>query len=231
MNKKSLDKLESFLSALDAGAVQPKELIQAIETVMSVVKQSNETIAKKVGENDTATKTKIKELSKDIDAAVLQLSNYSKTIDSEKASKADVERLQNNLVSELNRVVALIPKLPDEFDASDLYESIESHSVLIETMRNLLVGENLRNALEALPEGEKLAIEAVEGLREELDRLAKDWNKGGGGGIGSQIVLDIINSGASTAWLNGSGTTGSKITVSATEPTDPQVNDIWFDIS
>jgi hypothetical protein len=193
MNPKTMQRLEKLLETFDSGAVQPEELIQAIDAVMAVVKQSNETIAKKVGDNDTATKEKIKSLENEVDQALRRLEAYSTRLNSDKATKADVERLQANLASEIKRVSSLIPELPPEFDATDIYTTIEGHKALIDSISTLIIGENLRNALEALPVGDKLAIGAVEGLREELDRLAKNWNKGGGGGLGSQIVLDIIN--------------------------------------
>jgi len=194
MNPKTMQRLEKLLETFDSGAVQPEELIQAIDAVMAIVKQSNETIAKKVGDNDTATKERIKMLENEVDQALRRLEAYSTRLNSDKATKADVERLQANLASEIKRVSSLIPELPPEFDASDIYTTIEGHKAIIDSISTLIIGENLRNALEALPDGEKLAIEAVEGLREELDRIAKDWRKGGsGGGLGSQIVLDIIN--------------------------------------
>jgi hypothetical protein len=194
MNPKTIQRLEKLLETFDSGAVQPEELIQAIDAVMAIVKQSNEAIAKKVGDNDTAIKERIKILENEVDQALRRLEAYSTRLNSDKATKVDVERLQANLASEIKRVSSLIPELPPEFDASDIYTTIEGHKAIIDSISTLIIGENLRNALEALPDGEKLAIEAVEGLREELDRLAKDWRKGGsGGGLGSQIVLDIIN--------------------------------------
>jgi hypothetical protein len=193
LNEKKLERLNQLLTAFDSGAVQPDEMIKAIDAVIALVKASTETIAKKVAENDGATKSRFTELEGEIEAALQQLAAQSKKLDGDKATKVDLERLAVNIKAEIARVAALIPEMPDEFDASELYETVESHRSLIENISSLIVGENLRNALEALPDGEKLAIEAVEGLREELDKLAKDWRKGGtGGGLGSQIVLDII---------------------------------------
>lgn len=193
LNEKKLERLNQLLTAFDSGAVQPDEMIKAIDAVMAVVKSTTESIAKKVTENDSTTKAKFAELSSEIEEALQQLAAQTRKLDGDKATKIDLERLNSNIKAEIERVTSLIPEMPNEFDASELYETVESHRSLIENISSLIIGENLRNALEALPEGEKLAIEAVEGLREELDKLAKDWRKGGtGGGLGSQIVLDII---------------------------------------
>jgi hypothetical protein len=97
-----------------------------------------------------------------------------------------------NFKAEVERAISLIPELPDGYDDSELSERMENQRELIESLQSLVVAENLRNALEALPEGDKLAIEAIEGLREELNRLAKNWGNGKGGGLGQGIVLDLI---------------------------------------
>ena len=46
MNPKTMQRLEKLLETFDSGAVQPEELIKAIDAVMAIVKQSNETIAR-----------------------------------------------------------------------------------------------------------------------------------------------------------------------------------------
>lgn len=76
-----------------------------------------------------------------------------------------------------------------------------------------LNGEDIRNYLEALPEGDKLSIDAIEGLREELERHAKRvgaMNAGGGsssafGGVGHSPLHEQFT-------MNGSDTT---VTLSA----------------
>jgi hypothetical protein len=193
LNEKKLERLNQLLTAFDSGAVQPDEMIKAIDAVIALVKASTETIAKKVADNDGATKARFNELQSDINQALGQLSTFNRKLESEKATIKDVERVAASLRSEIERAISLIPELPDKYDDSEMSERMENQRELIESLQSLIVAENLRNALEALPVGEKLAIEAVEGLREELDKLANDWRKGGsGGGLGSQIVLDII---------------------------------------
>lgn len=64
-----------------------------------------------------------------------------------------------------------------------------------------ILGQEIRNSLEILPEGEKLKIEAVENLRKELDDLekkilAKTASFIGGGGVGKHNteVYDLSDS-------------------------------------
>ena len=52
-----------------------------------------------------------------------------------------------------------------------------------DVQKNLpILGEPIRDALELLPEGDKLLISAIEGLREELDDLKKQGKLAGAGG-------------------------------------------------
>jgi hypothetical protein len=193
MNPKTQQRLEKLLETFDSGAVQHEELIKAIDAVMAIVKQSNEVIARRVGDGETVNASKFTELKSNLDRALKQLANHAKSIEDMDVRRSDFAQLQKNVKSEIQKLSEMVSKKPDAFDTSEIQEVLEAHNTSIENLTTLIVGENLRNALESLPKGEKLEIEAVEGLRDELDKLAKDWRKGGGGGLGSQIVLDIIN--------------------------------------
>jgi hypothetical protein len=170
MTPQQKDRIEKILDLFTEGVISPDDLVKAIDSVVGLIKQSQDTVLSKVDTNDKATEKKIKELETAVDRAVTNLVKYSEKLDSDKASSADVEKLRVQIGKEINRVAALIPQIPDEFDASEIYETIEGHKKLLENISILIVGENIRNALEALPDGEKLAIDAVEGLREELSK-------------------------------------------------------------
>lgn len=78
--------------------------------------------------------------------------------------------------------------------------------------------EQVRDKLETLQGKARLNISAIAGV----DELKKEIGKGQaiiGGGLGGD------------AWHNGSGNQFGKITVSATAPNNPAVNDLWVDIS
>ena len=170
MNPKTTKRLEALLATFDSGAVQPEELIRAIDAVMDVVKQSQEALLSKVDTTDSATQKQLQELEADMASAFERIASQTKTLSTVSATKDEIASLKREVSAELARVSALIPELPDEFDATDIYQSIEAHKGLLDSLSTLIVGENIRNALEALPEGEKLAIDAIENLREELDK-------------------------------------------------------------
>lgn len=84
--------------------------------------------------------------------------------------------------------------------------------------------EAIRNALELLPEGEKLALEAIEGLEDTIRTLKDEMKRSGtgkgghGSNLSTQRVRQIMRQYVS-----------HPITVSATAPENPEVNDIWIE--
>lgn len=84
--------------------------------------------------------------------------------------------------------------------------------------------EAIRNSLELLVGGERYHVEIndVQGLRSILDDLAV-LRSSGGGGIGRNQVDKFIAD--SDTWKTGG--TSQRLTVSATEPPEPRLNDLW----
>ena len=117
-------------------------------------------------------------------------------------SEADIERAAE--------VAAAMIELPD-------FEALVAQYLTAD-------GESVRNALELLQGEDRLDASAVK----NLDQYVKTQVVQSGGTIGKQQVVGFIKQ---VGWLNGSGTTGGKITVSATEPTGAQEGDLWVDIS
>jgi hypothetical protein len=102
--------------------------------------------------------------------------------------KAAIEDFKTKLAQEVERVSSRIPTLPDR---TPIWERIDEVERKIPTVPEEHTAEDIRNMLEALPTGDKLAIEAIEGLRKELDALKKGAVTGGGGGIvGRDIIKD-----------------------------------------
>lgn len=237
--EKSIERLESILKAFMEGGVSPEELIQATETVVELVNKSQEMLLKKIEEGKSGTTAEMQKLQAAIAAAQDQMRQLLTEVRA--AGADDIDQLRNNISAELRRIERLIPELPEApapFDPSGLEAVLEDHRKLIENLSILVVGENVRNALEVLPEGEKLAIEAIEGLREELDKrqaahrettaiIARHLYQVGDvdvAGANNRATLQYITS--TKSW-----TAGHSITVSATQPTDPKLFDLWFDVS
>jgi hypothetical protein len=116
-------------------------------------------------------------------------------------------------------------ELPD-FDAL-VTEQITSNSNAIRDALELLTGENRY----------KVEIADVQGLERLLNDLAQ-IRSSQGGTIGKQQVFGFIRQAIAdgiliakpNAWANGSSTTDNKITVSSTQPANPQLNDIWIEV-
>jgi hypothetical protein len=129
------------------------------------------------------------------------------------------------IIDEIAQIASSLVDLPD-FD----------NLVTTEINRN---GEAVRNALELLIGDERYKVELadVQGLEKILQELAQIRSVTGGT-IGKQQVYGFIQQAISDgiliakemAWANGSSTTNNKMTVSATEPANPSLNDIWIRI-
>ena len=163
---KNLKRLETLLTAFDSGAVQPQELIQAVDAVMAIITQSGELLSKKINETGEAKTGEIKQLESKLDSVSNQLATLINEVRND--SSLDAGDIRQLVATEIKRIEAAIPVLPKKFDASDIQTSLLEHKALLDGLSVLVVGENVRNSLEALPEGDKLAIDAIEGLAEAL---------------------------------------------------------------
>jgi len=130
------------------------------------------------------------------------------------------------IIDEIAQIASSLVDLPD-------FDSL----VTTEINRN---GEAVRNALELLIGDERYKVELadVQGLEKILQELAQIRSTGGGT-IGKQQVFGFIHQAISDgiliakerAWANGSTTKNNKLTVSATPPDNPELNDLWIDVS
>ena len=166
-----LRKLEKLLDVFETGSVQQEEMVEAIDAVVSLIKQSQDLVVKQIKDTDTATQQTIKDLAGEVDNILAELSKKSQELSDIKATKDEVLELRKEVADGLSRIESLIPELPPEFDATDIYQSIQDHKGLLENLSQLVLGENIRNALEVLPDGEKLSQDAIEGLPDELKKL------------------------------------------------------------
>jgi archaellum component FlaC len=166
-----LERIEKLIEAAlstDGDGVTPEELQQAIDALMDYMASIQDTLTKRIDEGGRQAGSWSMKLNSDLSEARSQL-----------------EAL---VASEVAKVAARIPELPDLTPLSSRIDEVEAK---IPTVPDEQTGEDIRNALEALPKGEKLAINAIENLREELDKLKKQGVGGGGGGIvGRDIVKD-----------------------------------------
>jgi len=168
LNDKNQKRLETLLSAFDSGAVQPNELIEAMEAVMVIIKHSEKLFLSQIKDTSETSMRSITSLKAEIAQAHRDIQSLIK--DAKENSTTETATLRRLVAQEVKRLEESMPIMPDEFDATDIQESLEAHTELLAKISDLISGENIRNALESLPDGEKQSIDSIQDLREELDK-------------------------------------------------------------
>jgi ElaB/YqjD/DUF883 family membrane-anchored ribosome-binding protein len=183
MKPKEQKRLAQIIKSLDEGAVQPEDLMAALDAVMEVINNLEARLAAVIADHKDEASNTASSLSGDMQRARAELESLieqAKNVATEEAGSIAAQIRQ-----ELSAVSSRIPQMPN---MTDVWTRIAEVEALIPTLPAEKLGEDYRNALEALPEGEKLAIEAIEGLRKELDSLKKTMQRGGGGGTQGGIT-------------------------------------------
>ena len=215
--KKSQDKLQAFLTALDSGAVQPEDLTNALEAVMTVIESANRELDQRINKSSENATGALAGLENRVSQATSELQALIRQVKAEETT--DKEELRKMVAAELLRIESKIPQIPEQFDATELYNDIQSHKEMLTGLSELIVGENIRNALEALPEGEKLVMEAIEGLPELLEKLSQMEGKGNVvGGVSRALVEQLIKEGGSGSSLpDQTGNSGKFLSTDGTD--------------
>jgi len=168
LNDKNQKRLETLLSAFDSGAVQPNELIEAMEAVMVIIKHSEKLFLSQIKDTSETSMRSITSLKAEIAQAHRDIQSLIK--DAKENSTTETATLRRLVAQEVKRLEESMPIMPDEFDATEIQKSLEEHTELLAKISELISGENIRNALESLPDGEKQSIDSIQDLREELDK-------------------------------------------------------------
>lgn len=180
-NEKKLRRLEALLDTFDEGAVQPDELIRAIDAVMAVIDQNGKTLVDTIVKNKALSDSDISQLKADIKAAQASL----KALVSEVKANADtsLSSVKTALLNEIKRVESAIPVLPPETDLSEVFAHIEDMRGGMSKLSELILGENVRNSLEVLQGEDRLDKSAIRGLDdyEEVAQLAREKSSGAKG--------------------------------------------------
>lgn len=164
-----------------ATAVTQEEMVDTVKAILDTVKAMEGRINQSVVKTKDNSDVSVNALRSEIRALETRL---SRALDETRTSSGQtLAQSIAQLREEMSQVQAQIPELPDY---SDRFSEIESK---IPQLPPEKLGEDYRNALEALPEGDKLAIDAIEGLREELNKRGKSTATGGGI-VGRDIFKD-----------------------------------------
>lgn len=171
LNEKKLQRLDQLLSAFDEGAVTPDELIKAIDAVIAIIDSNGKTLVDKIVENKAASEESLTNLKADLKQVRTNLESVISDV--KLSSEVNVDKVRASLLTEIKRVESLIPELPPETDLSEVFAEIESQKAQLANLGVLIVGENIRNALEALQGDDRLDISAIKGVDELIDRIEK----------------------------------------------------------
>ena len=112
----------------------------------------------------------------------------------EKEMKNNFSTLKESISSSIEEVKLMIPELPPEVDLTDIYNSLKEIEAKIPKIPDEITAEVIIKKLEAVEENEdKLSIDAIKDLREELKKMRKivDGIPRGGGIVGRDIIKDI----------------------------------------
>ena len=167
---KSAEKFLTLLAEVQSmfnDSVKKDEFVVFTKALMDSVKETHKKMLENVAKNGTkvdANETLVKEEVARMDK---MCSDFTATLSKEIGAK--LENALKQINAEVNRQIADVrTEIPTIHDLSDRFEEIEAKIPVLPPEK---LGEDYRNALEALPEGDKLAIEAIENLREELNAI------------------------------------------------------------
>lgn len=204
-----LSKLQDLIKLVSESLTR-EEFTTAFKNVLDFVKQIEPSLDKKIETKIQDAETRLSEINlvyketiKKIEADSTSSLSHIKKWALQEVGKLFAKSQLENKLREVDTRLAKIRdfQLPDAstlaLEASKLAQ--DALKPLIPTLPNLEVelpqlGAPIRDSLELLPDGEKLKIEAIEKLREELDELKKLIQQknattyvGGGSGSGGRI--------------------------------------------
>lgn len=175
--KKSTASFQSLFTQIDevlSSTVSAEEVADTVKTIFKALKAVDDKLNESVAQNKGELESQLDVLRQRLDTIAGSLS------DSIAQSSDSHTQTLSTSISELRDLVESVRKqIPTLPDYSGTFDEIKA---LIPSLPDPLLGEDMRNALEALPEGDKLSIDAIEGLRKELKDLRKMTREGGGGG-------------------------------------------------
>lgn len=204
-NDKKLKRLEALLDTFDAGAVQPDELIKAIDAVMAIIDQNGRTLFDKIIETKEINNKDIERVKFELNQAKQNLESIIEEVKNKNG--VTLAEIKRTFVNEIKRVESLIPELPPETDLTEVFNGIESHKEQLEQLSVLIVGENIRNSLESLQGDDRLDKSAIRGLDELIDDLRKIAKSQQPQAVGvrllrylSDVNIEGITDGQGIAW-------------------------------
>ena len=132
---KNLKRLETLLSAFDSEVVQPEELSEALEAVMTVVESANRELDQRINKSSENATGALSALENRVSQATSELQALIRQVKAEETT--DKAELRKMVAAELLRIESKIPQLPEQFDATELYNDIQSHKEMLTGLSEL----------------------------------------------------------------------------------------------
>lgn len=111
MNPKQKQYFDNLQKNLEGGAVQPDEMVQIVEFILTVIEKLKTDIESQITDANAESSTSIKEISYSLNELELKVKDLINS--SERTSLSQIKELSSRLSSEINRVQDSIPSLPD----------------------------------------------------------------------------------------------------------------------
>lgn len=214
-----LVKLQSVLELLNKDVPSTREVAEIISKVILAVKEARVSMEGQMEGNKRELAGVISESVKRLDKEMRsveaslegKLQLLKKNIKDE--TGVGLDKLAQEIYQELRKVK---DSIPSETDLSEVFRQIEE---VKNKPEKVISSEEVRDRLELLEGEERLDLKAIRGVDETLEGLRKEISTKSAGGAQGAF------------WRNGSKKSTGRLTVSATEPENPQIGDLWVDIS
>lgn len=124
MNPKQKQYFDSLQKNLEGGAVQPDELVQIVEVVLTVIEKMKTDLENQIRDTSSDNSVAVKEISYTLNELELKVKDLINS--SERTSLAKIKELSSRLSSEINRVQDSIPTMPDLSNLEAKISEVES---------------------------------------------------------------------------------------------------------
>ncbi len=193
---------EDILNALDLNRVTKDDIVSIVDKMVAHLNNHGDSVKGTIEEIRALLLEESKATGEGLDGKFGSL--VSELLATLSASLSETEKRTSDLLAGVEARVAAVK---DGQDADpELVTQEVLRRIVIPTAEDVMnglpaLGERTRDSLELLPDGEKLVIDAIEGLRKELDELRKLKGKevlmGGGPHYlaGTNVTIDgnVIN--------------------------------------
>lgn len=228
--EKQLKRLAEMQKAMDGGAVQPDEFAQVIKVIVDVIKDLQTQLKNEMTGGDMELVKVCKKMMSDM--AVMEKKMLKMMGDSSSMSSDKMDKMMRQIMSDMKKMGDTIPNMPDLSIYEKKLKDIENKiPVIKETI--LDNPRQIRDKLETLKEDERLDASAIKGLTKRENKLSDSIINRAIGILDSRTSFGIQKAEQMRKDIDvrviGIGT--QRLTVSAVAPTNPTINDLWYDIS